>query len=131
MKRRPPRSTRTATLFPYTTLFRSEFADGQFALFGIEDGKAIAGDRMAGAAVARTRVAQADAGAERGPAEFGLQTMIDDGNAKPVLGPGDGIVISHFHGKEKTAQNAHARRLDKRPTRRSRFAHHNNRTETH
>src|SRR3546814_17560385 len=29
MKRRPPRSTRTGTLFPYTTLFRSEdfFAD--------------------------------------------------------------------------------------------------------
>src|SRR3546814_11813845 len=24
MQRRPPRSTRTATLFPYTTLFRSE-----------------------------------------------------------------------------------------------------------
>src|SRR3546814_10531361 len=27
MKRRPPRSTRTDTLFPYTTLFRSEPAD--------------------------------------------------------------------------------------------------------
>src|SRR3546814_11408778 len=26
MIRRPPRSTRTDTLFPYTTLFRSEFA---------------------------------------------------------------------------------------------------------
>src|SRR3546814_10298001 len=26
MRRRPPRSTRTYTLFPYTTLFRSEFA---------------------------------------------------------------------------------------------------------
>src|SRR3546814_20398815 len=25
MRRRPPRSTRTYTLFPYTTLFRSEF----------------------------------------------------------------------------------------------------------
>src|SRR3546814_17141157 len=28
---RPPRSTRTDTLFPYTTLFRSEFASGFFA----------------------------------------------------------------------------------------------------
>src|SRR3546814_2757749 len=28
MKRRPPRSTRTDTLFPYTTLFRSEAEDG-------------------------------------------------------------------------------------------------------
>src|SRR3546814_16641780 len=27
MKRRPPRSTRTATLFPYTPLFRSEADD--------------------------------------------------------------------------------------------------------
>src|SRR3546814_9087459 len=28
MIRRPPRSTRTDTLFPYTTLFRSEFEEG-------------------------------------------------------------------------------------------------------
>src|SRR3546814_11689820 len=27
MRRRPPRSTRTDTLFPYTTLFRSNLAD--------------------------------------------------------------------------------------------------------
>src|SRR3546814_7107286 len=32
MIRRPPRSTRTDTLFPYTTLFRSEAADGEQAL---------------------------------------------------------------------------------------------------
>src|SRR3546814_15314951 len=33
MRRRPPRSTRTATLFPYTTLFRSELhlEDGMVA----------------------------------------------------------------------------------------------------
>src|SRR3546814_17187975 len=29
MIRRPPRSTRTDTLFPYTTLFRSAFDDGE------------------------------------------------------------------------------------------------------
>src|SRR3546814_18129690 len=37
MKRRPPRSTRTDTLFPYTTLFRSvkfETEGGVTALFG-------------------------------------------------------------------------------------------------
>src|SRR3546814_3086373 len=28
MIRRPPRSTRTDTLFPYTTLFRSKYSDG-------------------------------------------------------------------------------------------------------
>src|SRR3546814_18139086 len=30
MIRRPPRSTRTDTLFPYTTLFRSSLGDPQF-----------------------------------------------------------------------------------------------------
>src|SRR3546814_9025901 len=34
MIRRPPRSTRTDTLFPYTTLFRSRRRDG-FALDGV------------------------------------------------------------------------------------------------
>src|SRR3546814_2835934 len=33
MIRRPPRSTRTDTLFPYTTLFRS--GDGDFAIHGL------------------------------------------------------------------------------------------------
>src|SRR3546814_4159944 len=38
MIRRPPRSTRTVTLFPYTTLFRSgvwNFASAFVALFGV------------------------------------------------------------------------------------------------
>src|SRR3546814_16859038 len=34
MIRRPPRSTRTDTLFPYTTLFRSEDADGNVVYTG-------------------------------------------------------------------------------------------------
>src|SRR3546814_3894015 len=36
MVRRPPRSTRTDTLFPYTTLFRSLAAAGRGALRGPE-----------------------------------------------------------------------------------------------
>src|SRR3546814_1325290 len=32
MRRRPPRSTRTDTLFPYTTLFRSEVVDADGSL---------------------------------------------------------------------------------------------------
>src|SRR3546814_11014154 len=32
MIRRPPRSTRTDTLFPYTTLFRSQFQEGRAEL---------------------------------------------------------------------------------------------------
>src|SRR3546814_2220393 len=34
MIRRPPRSTRTDTLFPYTTLFRSPAMQGRFAVCG-------------------------------------------------------------------------------------------------
>src|SRR3546814_15740083 len=36
MSPRPPRSTRSATLFPYTTLFRALFAHGLAHLFGHE-----------------------------------------------------------------------------------------------
>src|SRR3546814_10859765 len=36
MIRRPPRSTRTDTLFPYTTRFRSRFADRDAYLAGAE-----------------------------------------------------------------------------------------------
>src|SRR3546814_14667663 len=32
MRRRPPRSTRTDTLFPFTTLFRSDFGEGVAAI---------------------------------------------------------------------------------------------------
>src|SRR3546814_1241141 len=42
MIRRPPRSTRTDTLFPYTTLFRSDQV-GQLALGGLDAGRAILG----------------------------------------------------------------------------------------
>src|SRR3546814_3215318 len=37
MRRRPPRSTRTDTLFPYTTLFRSEAVIGGIAHRGVEE----------------------------------------------------------------------------------------------
>src|SRR3546814_14591987 len=48
MIRRPPRSTRTYTLFPYTTLFRSR---GAIARFRIIDGTAFPLGRAAGEAV--------------------------------------------------------------------------------
>src|SRR3546814_1554299 len=40
MIRRPPRSTRTDTLFPYTTLFRSGYFNGYFYL---DDGEGDSG----------------------------------------------------------------------------------------
>src|SRR3546814_19124704 len=50
MRRRPPRSTRTDTLFPYTTLFRSERAAGAVGMARIdagigEDHAAVRGDQ--------------------------------------------------------------------------------------
>src|SRR3546814_20601338 len=44
MIRRPPRSTRTDTLFPYTTLFRSRPAGDQRPHFGVEIGGIADGD---------------------------------------------------------------------------------------
>src|SRR3546814_4941770 len=49
MIRRPPRSTRTDTLFPYTTLFRSDVNHSRFTLHDLRDalkasGIAIPGD---------------------------------------------------------------------------------------
>src|SRR3546814_14946282 len=43
MKRRPPRSTRTDTLFPYTTLFRSRHRDDTLALVDAEERDAAGG----------------------------------------------------------------------------------------
>src|SRR3546814_3212218 len=55
MSRRPPRSTRTGTLFPYTTLFRSAQFQGVDAEFGrrvVDDALHLIGRlRPAGAAV--------------------------------------------------------------------------------
>src|SRR3546814_14091978 len=39
MIRRPPRSTRTDTLFPYTTLFRSALIDGYIASYREKAGR--------------------------------------------------------------------------------------------
>src|SRR3546814_6848655 len=48
MRRRPPRSTRTATLFPYTTLFRSAGAVGLAVLRAAEHRAEHAADVAAG-----------------------------------------------------------------------------------
>src|SRR3546814_9234204 len=68
MIRRPPRSTRTDTLFPYTTLFRSAWGDdacGGAAAVGATRRKRLAGrDRCAAAAPDQQR-RRADAFADR------------------------------------------------------------------
>src|SRR3546814_8948602 len=42
MIRRPPRSTRTDTLFPYTTLFRSTYRNGAWKIDSIFDDRELA-----------------------------------------------------------------------------------------
>src|SRR3546814_16723997 len=76
MRRRPPRSTRTDTLFPYTTLFRScrrragsgssclclrEWNAGQGRLYACENENPAEGEQ--GLAVALRRIGGFDAGA--------------------------------------------------------------------
>src|SRR3546814_16870493 len=47
MMRRPPRSTRTTTLFPYTTLFRSAVdGDADRLIIVDEKGKVVDGDQI-------------------------------------------------------------------------------------
>src|SRR3546814_10370292 len=66
MIRRPPRSTRTDTLFPYTTLFRSEGAERPLlhlavaigVLAGLLDGLAGDADRVLAAAIIALRLIQ-------------------------------------------------------------------------
>src|SRR3546814_12322791 len=58
MIRRPPRSTRNDTLFPYTTLFRSH----QVRLHGADSG--IGTDRRAGVGDTLARAQMADAGSD-------------------------------------------------------------------
>src|SRR3546814_1043604 len=69
MQRRPPRSTRTDTLFPYTTLFRSfrsEFEGGIIIVDLEEDAFApkIEGAEVSFRAVAGAKVIPADGGEE-------------------------------------------------------------------
>src|SRR3546814_3555521 len=53
MIRRPPRSTRTDTLFPYTTLFRSRLAEGLWKVPDdlAEQGRRYDAQRLGGATV--------------------------------------------------------------------------------
>src|SRR3546814_8749342 len=55
MIRRNPRSTRTETLFPYTTLFRSEIGDVEQGLAGVDEAEAIGTDQRAGDEIAEHR----------------------------------------------------------------------------
>src|SRR3546814_2845059 len=77
MIRRPPRSTRTDTLFPYTTLFRSQ--------------------RQAAADDAGER--RLDLGDMRGRDAIGPAAAVGDIGNAPVGGVGDGVSDDFGHGR--------------------------------
>src|SRR3546814_15594392 len=82
MRRRPPRSTRTDTLFPYTTLFRS--LDRQLRPLRLLDHAADLGQNGVGA----------DLGRAEGEGAGLVDRTADDG--RPCgLGPGDRLAGSH------------------------------------
>src|SRR3546814_17464039 len=92
MKRRPPRSTRTDTLFPYTTLFRSE--DGEIA--EIADIPNLAIGRVGG-------------GIGR-PVRRDTDLFRTDGECHAISG-GDGAFLLHGD-REAIAIKMHRARLD-------------------
>src|SRR3546814_4705142 len=86
MIRRPPRSTRTDTLFPYTTLFRSDIRGVVVALH-LEDG----GELLAVRAFADVDDAGILAGAADHPRRLGRQLLQLDARTfiAAMLGPHD------------------------------------------
>src|SRR3546814_14467371 len=90
MIRRPPRSTRTDTLFPYTTLFRSQRAVGDHAqhhgVLGVDVAAEGAGQHdLVDLLDAEAVHQQADAGIERGLAELdGAHVVLPDADLLPA-----------------------------------------------
>src|SRR3546814_12178618 len=83
MIRRPPRSTRTDTLFPYTTLFRSDRVP-VLGAGGITDGRGVAAAFMLGAEgawVGTAFLATDEAGIE----DFQKQAIAEGGDGDMVV----------------------------------------------
>src|SRR3546814_6794153 len=119
MIRRPPRSTRTDTLFPYTTLFRSEgFRQAQGRRSGQGQG---AGSRQAGShppvdeggqrdqrslivraniATKKRALARFFVGAARGMTDCSRRSAAIGGVASGLCGTGTGAVRSEEHTSE-------------------------------
>src|SRR3546814_12552436 len=99
---RPPRSTRTYTLFPYTTLFRSSLVEslGQVFVAGV----AHEGDhpqRCGLPPAPAQRPGQQRAAGGAGENAFGAQQVVDGGEGF-LVGDGDALVRSEERrvGKE-------------------------------
>src|SRR3546814_2303539 len=99
MKRRPPRSTRTDTLFPYTTIFRSRLQIRQMPglTIGIVALHAISrpGDHAGRRAVGRARIAALEA--VRG----------GDRNGRPADAGAAALAVGHADRKSTRLNSSH------------------------
>src|SRR3546814_5280714 len=85
MIRRPPRSTRTDTLFPYTTLFRSEPAAGGHSRKRRDRGARHGGSHPLTPAEADPRVAARGLSRHRGPLRTPAHARMPDATPYPHL----------------------------------------------
>src|SRR3546814_3223639 len=90
MIRRPPRSTRTDTLFPYTTLFRSQVPDwllaSEYAWLLFADRRSFALEWLRRSAPYRAAWRDREVG-EIVPSDFGLMKLEDPDLATPYARP--------------------------------------------
>src|SRR3546814_14837813 len=90
MIRRPPRSTRTDTLFPYTTLFRSQVPDwllaSEYAVLLFADRRSFAWEWLRRSAPYRAAWRDREVG-EIVPSDFGLMKLEDPDLVTPYARP--------------------------------------------
>src|SRR3546814_20381405 len=108
MIRRPPRSTRTDTLFPYTTLFRSEVEGHRYALLtggkvAAVEGVALLGGGEARVLADRPRTTGVHGGAR--PAKARREA----GQTAPVVRAGDGAHRVEWLPGAATGKTTHKR----------------------
>src|SRR3546814_16469931 len=93
MIRRPPRSTRTDTLFPYTTLFRSRAACAS-------DGRVRLSRRSRGSAIASGGLHHP--GAERGEVDSDVRRLLGDERERRQAGLG--VDLEQIEGARRVAR---------------------------
>src|SRR3546814_16651681 len=104
MIRRPPRSTRTDTLFPYTTLFRSRFADHGA---GDADALLLAGRQLRGQRALAFAQAQLLEHAAHAPADLAAAHAAQDqrqGDVVEHAAVGEQAMVLEHHPKVAPVQ---------------------------
>src|SRR3546814_7417228 len=120
MIRRPPRSTRTDTLFPYTTLFRSLLPKVDFTRRGFVATTLISGFTMAaGPVMAQTAIHTDSTGLTAGPVRIPVGIPTADGalHAYRAMPQGNGpfptiLVVQEIFGVHEYIQDRKSTRMN-------------------